>query len=334
MQALVTGGAGFLGRHLIERLLEQGHTVKTIDLPGPVLEELQDLGVDATSGDIRDADLIERLCRGMDIVFHPAALAAAWGSRELFWSINVTGTGNVISACKKAGVKRLVHVSSPSSVFDGTDHVMADESLPYPTRFISLYCETKAVSEQHALAASGPDLEIVAIRPHAMWGPGDRHLLPRVISRAKAGRLFQIGAGKNVISTLFIDNAVDALLLAAESEQAVGKVYFITNDQPVNLWDFVRQVLLRLDLPGPRGTIPFPVAYAIGAAYEAGWTVLRRKDEPMLTRYAVAELAKNHSYSIERAKADLGYKPRVSVEQGLERTIKWLTENDRLSAIN
>jgi len=233
----------------------------------------------------------------------------------------------VINACKKAGTKRLVHVSSPSAVFDGRDHILADESLPYPERFFSYYCETKAVSEQRALAVNGPDLETVAIRPHVIWGPRDRNLLPRLISRAKAGRLLQVGDGKNQVSTLYVKNGVDALVLAAESKNAPGKVYFITNDQPVVIWDFIRRVIKDLGLPGPRGKLPYPAAYAMAAAYEAAWKVFRLSGEPVITRYTAAELAKNHTYSIERAKKDLGYKPRVSVEEGLSRVLAWFEEH-------
>jgi nucleoside-diphosphate-sugar epimerase len=327
MKTMVTGGTGFLAGHLIDRLLNDGHEVRTLDLPESGVEKLGKSGVEVVECDLRDPEAVTRACRGMEVVFHVAALAAPFGPRELFWGINVIGTENVITGCRAGGVKRLVHVSSPSSVFDGTDHVDADESLPYPKKFISHYCETKAVSEQRALAANGPDLETVAIRPHAIWGPRDRNLLPRIISRAKAGRMFQIGDGTNIISTLYVKNGVDALMLASGAEAAPGKVYFITNDEPVRVWDFIKRILDHLDLPGPRGTLPYPAAYALGAAMEAAWTFLRLKGEPTLTRYTVAELAKNHSYSIARARKDLGYEPKVGVEQGLEKTFAWIDEN-------
>ena len=328
MRAIVSGGAGFLGRHLVERLMKDGHDVRILDLPSAhALDDLHKSGVEVIRGDMRDAELVDKACKDMDVVFHVAALASPWGPRELFWSINVTGTDNFINACRKAGVRRLVHVSSPSAVFDGSDHVLADESLPYPTRFYNYYCETKAVSEQHALAANGPELETVVIRPHVIWGPRDQHLLPRIISRAKAGRLFEVGDGKNRISTLYVENAVDALLLAYASQNATGKAYFITNDQPVLLWDFLKRILDGLGLPGPRGRLPYPVAYSIAASYEAVWKIFRLQGEPLITRYTVAELAKNHSYSIERAKKDLGYKPRISVEEGLSKVFTWVKEH-------
>jgi len=326
MKAIVTGGAGFLGKHLVERLVKDGHSVRALDLPSAELDELKKIGVETIPGDIRDAGLVARVCRGMDFVFHIAALASPWGPRELFWEINVGGTDNVIQAGKKAGVRRLVFVSSPSAIFDGKDHFDADESLPYPTRFLSHYSETKAISEQRLLSANSPDLETVAIRPHAIWGPRDRHLLPRVIARAKSGRLFQIGDGANQVSTLYVENAVDALLLAAEAKPAPGKVYFIVNDEPVRLWDFIRRILRELDLPGPRGTLPYPVAYSLAMAYEAIWKTFRLKGEPNLTRYTAAELARNHTYSIARARQDLGFKPRFSLEQGFSRTLAWIKE--------
>ena len=327
MRALVTGGAGFLGRWLSERLLAEGHEVRALDLPSPGLEDLRRQGVETVAGDVRDADAVKRAVEGAEVVFHAAALAAPVGKRSEFWAINVTGTEIVIAACQGAGVRRLVQVSSPSAVFDGSDHIMADESLPYPKHFLSLYCETKAASEQRALAANGPELETVAIRPHAMWGPRDRHLLPRIIRRARAGRLFQIGNGRNLVSPLYVENAVDGLLLAGRAPAAAGKVYFLTDAEPVVLWEFVRRVLRELKLPGPRGAVPYPVAYWLGALAEAAWALFPGRGEPVLTRYSAAEVARTHTYSIERARRELGYEPRVSGEEGLRRVLSWFEEH-------
>jgi len=327
MKAMVTGGAGFLGSHLVERLKKDGHFVRAVDLPGADFSGLQKQGVEIISGDLRDAGLVDRACAGMELVFHVAALASPWAPRELFWSINVTATDNVISACKMNRVRRLVHVSSPSAVFDGKEHFMADESLPYPKKFLSHYSETKAVSEQHVLAANGPDLETVVIRPHAIWGPGDRHLLPRVIARAKAGKMFQVGDGENLVSNLYVENAVDALLLAAGAKAAAGKAYFITDAEPVKIWELVRRILSELGVPGPRGVIPFWAAYSLAAVQELVWKLFQLEGEPNITRYTVSELAKNHTYSIEAAKKDLGYVPRVSAQEGLAKTLAWLRES-------
>ncbi len=326
MKTLVTGGGGFLAGHLIDRLLEKGHEVRTIDLTEAALDRAAGLGCETIAGDLRDTETVSRACDGIEVVFHVAALASPWGTRKAFWSINVEATDNIIRACREKGVRRMVHVSSPSAVFDGTDHYMADETLPYPKKFLSHYCETKAVSEQRVLEANGQGLETAALRPHVIWGPRDRNLVPRIAQRAKAGKIVQIGDGENEVSTIYVENGADALVLAADAPAAPGNVYFIAGEKPVKLWGFLRRTLEGLGLPGPRRQIPYPVAFAAGAAMEAAWRTFNLKGEPTLTRYTAAELAKSHSYSIARAQKDLGYQPRVSDEEGLARTLKYFNE--------
>ncbi len=326
MKVMVTGGAGFLAGHLIERLLQEGHEVSTVELLDRPTPELDRLGVEVIRGDLRNPDICARACGGAWVVFHLAALAAPFGPRELFWSINVTATENIIAACKVAGVRRLVQVSSASAVCDGTDQIMADESLPYPKKFLCHYSETKALSEKLTIAANGPELETVVIRPHAIWGPRDRTLFPRIIVRARQGRLFQIGNGSNEHSLLYVENGVDALVSAATAKAAPGKIYFIVDDKPVVLWEFIRRMLAELKIPAPRRAIPYPAAYALGAAMEAAYRVMRLKGEPVLTRYVAVKLAKSHSYSSKRARADLGYWPRVYPEEGLKKIYKWIDE--------
>jgi nucleoside-diphosphate-sugar epimerase len=323
MKTLVTGGGGFLAGHLIDKLLGAGHSVRAVELPGRDTRHLSAKGVETVAGDLCDPELAGRVCEGVDVVFNPAGLLATVGSRELFWSVNVGLTDNMIEGCRRAGVQRLVHVSSPSAIFDGTDHFDADESVPYPSRFLNLYCETKAVSEQRVLAANGNDLETVVLRPHTIWGPGDRTLLPRVLGRAQANRLVRVGRGRNVISTLYVENGAHALVLAATAEKAPGNVYFVTDKDSVNLWDWLGQIMADLGMPPIKRSIPYPVAYAIGAAEELAWKGLPLKGEPTITRYSAAELAKNHTYSIGRARADLGYEPPVDRDAGLRETLDW-----------
>ncbi|MBN1366089.1 MAG: NAD-dependent epimerase/dehydratase family protein [Syntrophaceae bacterium] len=327
MKAMITGGGGFLAGHLIDKLVDAGHFVRTVELPGRDIQRLKDLDVELMIGDLCDPDLAARACEGMDVVFNPAVLAAPIGPWKRFWSINVELVENVIAGCKKSGVKRLVHVSSPSAVFDGSDHFDADETLPYPKKFLNYYCATKAESEKRILAANGKDLETVALRPHTIWGPRDRTLFPRIIERAKSHRLFQVGAGTNIISTLYVENGADALILAATADKAPGNVYFVTDKDTVNLWNFLRRILNDLGLPPIRARIPYPLAYALGASQEVIWTALKLGGEPTITRYSAAELAKNHSYSIDRARSDLGYEPKVMREEGLQRFYGWVRNN-------
>lgn len=327
MKTLVTGGGGFLAGHLIDQLLATGHQVRTVELPGRDIERLKAMDVEILIGDLCDAEFAARACAGMDVVFNPAALAAQVGPWQRFWAINVELTDNIIAGCRQAGVKRLVHVSSPSAVFDGRDHVDADESLPYPKSFMNHYCATKAESEKRVLAANGPELETVAIRPHAIWGPRDRTLFPRIIERAKARQLVQVGDGRNVISTLYVENAAHALILAASAEKAPGNVYFITDAEPVKLWDNLRRIINDLGLPPITRSVPYRLVYALGAIQDALWATFRLRGEPRVTRYAAAELATNHSYSIARAQADLGYAPIVGREEGLQRFYAWAREH-------
>jgi len=235
MRAMVAGGGGFLAGHLIAKLVEAGHVVRAVELPGRDVDHLRQLGVETIAGDLCDPAVAARACQGMDVVFNSAALLAPVGPWQRFWSINVDLVDNLMAGCRVAGVRRFVQVSSPSAVFEGADHVDAGETLPYPKKFLNYYSATKAESERRVLAANGPDLEAVALRPHAIWGPGDRTLFPRIIERARAGRLVQVGDGTNVISTLYVENGADALMLAATAEKAAGNVYFITDRDSVNL---------------------------------------------------------------------------------------------------
>ena len=327
MNCVVTGGAGFLGRHLVERLVKDGEKVIAADFAKEALKEVENDGIQTALLDLRDYESVLKITKGQEVVFHTAALASPWDSKEAFWSLNVTATDNVIKACLKNGVKRLVHVSSPSAIFDGSDHFMSDETVPYPQKYLSHYCETKAVSEQNVIKANCDDLETVVIRPHIIWGPRDRNIMTRLYYRAKAGKLRIIGDGKNKVSTLYVENGAEGLVCAAKSKKAPGNVYFLTNDEPVNLWDFVNKILKRLDAPVIDKSVPFPVAYYAGGLMELIWYSLNLSGEPILTRYTASELAKNHTYSIKKAKEDLDYKPIYSVDQGLEKAFAYIDKN-------
>lgn len=327
MKAVVTGGAGFTGRHLVDRLLKDGHDVCALDLPCPELEKLSFTGVKTFACDLSEGGSLSDCFNGKDVVFHVAALASPWGKREKFWAVNVHGTDNVIEACRKAGVKRLVAVSSTSAVFDGyTHHVKADETLPYPRKFLSPYSESKSVGEQHVLEANGRGLETVAIRPHVIWGPRDRTFLGRLVTHAKSGPIMHVGGGLTETDTTYVENLVDALILAAESDKAPGNAYFITNGEPILYRDLINRLLEIMGLPRPRGSIPSRLAYAFGAICEGIWNMFRIKTEPVLTRYKVAELAYTHTYTIDKARRDLNYSPRVSTEEGFTRLAAWVKQ--------
>jgi nucleoside-diphosphate-sugar epimerase len=322
MKTLVTGGGGFLGLYMVEQLLDAGHDVRVF-CRGQYAS-LDALGVEVVQGDLRNAAAVSSACRGVEAVFHTAAVPGVWGSWEHYHSINTLGTKNIVSACEANGVHRLIFTSSPSVVFDGHDHVDADESLPYPTKWMCHYPHSKALGEEAVLAANKSDsLRTVSLRPHLIWGPRDNHLIPRLIQKAKSGRLRRVGDGKNVVSVAYVENAAAAHLQAEQSLRtsatAAGKAYFINEPQSVNLWDWISLLLERTGLPPVTKSISASAARKIGAVMEAVWTIGRLKGEPPMTRFVAAQLAGSHSYSIEAARRDFGYSPMIWIEEGLRR---------------
>jgi 2-alkyl-3-oxoalkanoate reductase len=241
----------------------------------------------------------------------------------MFHGINTLGTQNVIAGCRKHGVRKLIHTSSPSVIFDGHDHINADESLPYPTRFLSHYPHSKALAEQAVIAANAPELATCSIRPHLIWGPRDTQLVPRLIQRAQSGRLRLVGDGTNVISMAYVENVAAAHLQAARALEpgsaVAGQVYFTNEPQSVNCSEWINTLLSCAGLPPVDKRISAKAAHRVGAVGEAIWSLLRLSGEPPMTRFLAGQLASSHSYSIDKAVQDFGYTPRVSVEEGLRR---------------
>jgi len=226
-------------------------------------------------------------------------------------------------------VTRLVYTSSPSVTFDGHDAVNANESLPYPARYETSYAETKAEAERTVLQADGRDgLHTVALRPHLIWGPGDPHLIPRVVAAARAGRLMQVGDGRNRVDITYVDNAVTAHVQAADclgpEGRAHGHAYFISDGHPVELWPWINDLLERLGVPRVRRTVSMRTARAIGAVLETVYRVLHLPGEPRMTRFVAAQLGTSHYYDLTAARRDFGYEPTVGMEEGLERLVRWL----------
>ncbi len=321
MKVLVTGGGGFLGGAVVRRLRQRGHGVRSLTRSAyPWLDEL---GVEQVFADLADAGAVAKAVAGTDVVVHTAAKAGVWGRHADFVATNVTGTANVIAACKSNGVRRLVYTSTPSVVHGGGDLEGADESVPYPRHFDAAYPETKAAAERAVLAANGPDLATVALRPHLIWGPGDPHLIPRVITRAKAGKLRRIGARPVKVDVTYVDNAADAHVLAVEKLDVgtapAGKAYFVSNGEPVELWEFLDRVLAAAGLPPVARTVSAWKARLAGRALERAYRLFRLPGEPPMTRFVAAQLSTSHWYDITAVKRDLGYEPAVSVEDGLKR---------------
>ena len=322
MSTLVTGGTGFLGRRLVERLLSEGRPVAVLGrTPAPDLEAK---GVRFMRASLDDAPAVEAACAGMTTVFHTAAKVGVWGRYDDFFRTNVLGTRVILAGCRRHGVPRLVYTSTPSVVYNGRDLAGADESLPLTTDCPSPYPLTKAIAEREVLAANSAGLRTVALRPHLIWGVGDPHLVPRLLARA--GRLRIVGSGTNRVDMVQVVNAVDAHLLAerALAGPAAGHAYFITNGEPVVLWDWVNHLLRGLGEPPVTRTISLGAASAVGAVCEGAWRILPLRGEPPMTRFIAAELAKHHWFDISAARRDLGYEPRITMAQGTAELIAHL----------
>jgi 2-alkyl-3-oxoalkanoate reductase len=330
LTSLVTGAGGFLGQHIAQQLVARGEQVRAIvRRPAPSLEAS---GVECVHGDIRHLADVTRACRDVNVVYHAAAIAGLWGPWKHYYDTNVLGTQNVISASMAAGVQKLVFTSSPSATFAGRDQCGLDEQTQYPTKWLAHYPHSKALAEQMVLEANGQrDLLTCALRPHLIWGPGDKHLIPRLLDRARQGRLRQVGDGTNLIDAVFVENAAESHLLAAGAlhpgAAACGKAYFITNGEPVNCWQWINEILQLAGVAPLRRKISLPLAYAAGATLEGIWRVLGRTDEPPMTRFLAAQLGTSHYFDISAARRDLGYVPRVSMAEGMKKLAPSLRSN-------
>jgi nucleoside-diphosphate-sugar epimerase len=322
MNALVTGAGGFLGLYIVEQLVARGDQVRA--LARGEYPALARLGVDVVRGDVRDRQAVASACRGVDTVFHVASVAGIWGTWDHYYGINTLGTENVIAGCLAQGVRKLIYTSSPSVTFDGTDQCGIDESTPYPSRWLCHYPHTKALAEQQVLAANGRSgLLTCSLRPHLIWGPRDRHLVPRLIERSRHGQLRRVGDGTNRIDMIYVENAASAHLQAADALQPglpmAGRAYFLSQGEPVNCWGWINELLALVGLPPVRKSISARAAWRVGAAMEAAYKAFRIQSEPRMTRFLAAQLSTSHYFDITRARQDFGYEPRVSTAEGMLR---------------
>jgi len=326
MHFLVTGGGGFLGRYIVEQLLARGDRVRSFGRGA--YPELTALGVDVRRGDLANRAAVLAACDGVDCVIHTAALAGLGVQWRPFEKTNVVGTQHVIDACRIAEVPRLVYTSSPSVTFAGRDQCGVDERARYDFHWMTAnrahYSHSKALAEQAVLAANDDDLRTCALRPHLIWGPRDAHLIPRLLDRARAGKLRRLGDGQNLVDICYVENAAAAHLIAADAltqarPASAGRAYFISQGEPVNCWQWIDQILALAGSPPVQKSISYRAACRLGAACETVYRLLRRRGEPPMTRFLAAQLARSHWFDVSAARRDLGYQARITTAEGMSR---------------
>ncbi len=333
---LVTGASGFLGGALVAALVERGQAVRTLQRTRSAqLARLEQEGrVENVLAPLDDRAAVVDAAEGCETVFHVAAKAGVWGTYDEYFRANVVGTRNVLEACRAHAITRLVHTSSPSVVHGGGDVEGIDESTPIATHHSTHYPATKAIAEREVLAANGARhpggsaLSTVALRPHLIWGPGDTNIAPRMLDRARKGRLVLVGGGLKKIDATHIDSAVHAHLLAwerlAPMAACAGRAYFIAQGEPMPARELILGIVRAHGVEATPRSVPLPVARALGSVVELAYRALRKKEEPPLTRFLAEQLGTAHWYSLAAAERDLGYRAPITTAEGLERLAAWV----------
>ena len=329
MKVLVTGGGGFLGGAILDKLADIATERRSFSRGA--YPELAKKGVTHFQGSLTDVAALQEAAAGVDVIFHTAALPGAWGKYETYFDANVVGSRNVLQAAVHQGVKAIVHTSTPSVVHADEGIQGADESMPLSKHFLAHYPETKAIAEAEMLAASSPNLKICALRPHLIWGPGDRHLIPRLVQRAQSGRLKMIGPPSPTVDSCYIDDAAEAHYLAAldllGAGKSAGKAYFISQGEPWSIDDLTQQILASVGVDWSKRYVSRRLAFLAGRLCEFWFRTFRIEREPPMTRFIASQLSTDHWYCIDAAKADFGFEPsrtiadalaelRVSVDEG------------------
>jgi nucleoside-diphosphate-sugar epimerase len=312
----VTGGSGFIGGRLIERLCGEGHSVRALARSDAAAERVRDRGAEPVRGDLSDVAAMRAGAEGCELAFHAAATLGDWGRREDFERGNVQGTSNVLRAAREGGVRRLVHVGTEAALMSGQPLVEVDELSPLRPDSPVLYSATKARAEQAVLAANSDGFETLVVRPRFVWGRGDTTLLPAMLAMVRAGRFAWIGGGRHLTSITHVDNTVEGLILGATRGRP-GNAYFVTDGEPVVFRDFVEALLGTQGVAAPTRSIPTPLAGLLVAIGEAAWRVLPLRGSPPLTRFAYWVSSQECTIRTDKARTQLGYQPPRSIAEGL-----------------
>lgn len=329
MKFVVTGATSGLGRNLAERLCSTGHTVIGLGRRIDAGRELSRSGILFHQVELEDQESLIGIMRGAEVVFHCAALSSPWGKYEDFFAANVIGTENIISAMEHADIPMLVHVSTPSFYFNYSNRSNICEQDPLPAKFVNAYAETKKIAEEKVLRACEEGrVKATIIRPRAIIGPYDRNILPRLMSIAKKGFIPLINNGSALVDITYVENVVDAMLLTLEPGiHQSGKIYNITNGEPITLRELVVSTLEYLGMNIPLKNISYRLVGPVAACMEAVCKLLPLRPEPLLTRYSAGLLAFGQTLNIDAAKNDLRYIPRIPINEGIKRAAIWWKEN-------
>lgn len=328
MHYLITGATGFVGGHVAAACVQREHTVTALVRAGSNAQELEKLGVRVVRGDFGDPAVARPAVAEADIVVHCAAKVGDWGPLDEYRKVNVEALRHLLDVCKGQGLTRFIHMSS-LGVYAARHHHGTDESEPLPPRHRDGYSQSKAEADRLALQYYHDfGVPVVVLRPGFIYGPGDRTVMPRIIRSLRDGAMRYPGAkGARALNTIFIENLIDAVLLAVEREEAVGQAYNLTDDEFVSKRRFIEKVADALDLPRPTRTPPFWLSWLITWLSEAQAKLRGARTPPTFNFTRLKFMGLNLEFSIDKAKRELGYRPRVDFDEAMARTMSWYREH-------
>lgn len=327
MKVLVTGGTGFLGKALSFRLQKMGYDVTVLGRNSQICRQLEESNFRVLRSDLIDGNQIINACENQNYVFHCGALSSPWGKYQDFYSANVLGTKNVVQGCMTHNVHRLVYVSTPSIYFDFTDKRNISESDALPLKSVNAYAKTKLLAENEIGLAYQQGLSVVTIRPRGLFGPGDTAILPRLIKAHGSMSLPLFKEGKVLVDMTYVDNVVEALVLCMNAPaEAFGKKFNITNDEPMYIIELLEKLFMKLNIKLKTKSVNYQIANLAAGMLEYFYQLFYSNKEPPFTRYTLGLLAKDQTLNIMAAKNILGYKPKINIEEGLDRYVTSLTK--------